>query len=123
MKALARNKQSFFYALPLGLVDELDEDGLYTGNQIPSYTEPEELRMNISPASGRTVLEWFGVNEQYDKVLVTDDADCPITELAILWIDAEPTAPHDYLVTRVSRSLNSTVIGLRKVSVSEANNA
>ena len=118
MKALARNKRTLYYALPLGLVDEVDENDLYTGVQVPSYTEPKELRLNISPASGQTVLEWFGVSEQYDKVLVTDDLNCPITELSILWVDAEPTEPHDYLVRRVARSLNSVVIGIMKVSVS-----
>lgn len=126
MKALARNKQTFYYALPTGtLTDVLDGDGLYTGEKMPVYGSPVQAQMNISPATGRTVLEWFGVNETYDKVLVTDDPNCPITELAILWIDTDPaitsgaaTNPHDYLVSRVARSLNSTVIGVRKVSVS-----
>ena len=120
MKALARNKQTFYYALPIGLADVVDADGFYTGEQTPSYTEPVEAEMNISPASGQTVLEWFGVNERYDKALVTDDINCPITELAVLWIGIDPAQePHNYLVNRVAKSLNSVVIGITKVSVSE----
>lgn len=127
MKALARNKQSFYYAIPTGtLTDVLDGDGLYTGEQMPVYGSPVQTRMNISPATGQTVLEWFGVNEQYDKVLVTDDVNCPITETTRLWIDTDPaiasgaaTKPHDYIVGRVAKSLNSVVIGVKKVSVSE----
>lgn len=120
MKALARNKQTFYYALPTGtLTDVIDEDGYYTGEQMPSYAEPVQAEMNISPATGRTVLEWFGVNEQYDHVLVTDDVNCPITETTILWIDAPTTSPHNYVVSRVSKSLNSVAIGVTKVSVSD----
>ena len=81
MKALARNKQTFYYALPTGtLTDVLDADGFYTGEQLPAYGTPVKAEMNISPATGRTVLEWFGVNETYDHILVTDDVNCPITE-------------------------------------------
>ena len=136
MKALERNKQTFYYALPTGLTNVLDEDGYYTGEQMPSYAKPVKAEMNISPATGRTVLEWFGINEAYDKVLVTDDINCPITETSRLWIDTMPViageplkpgdppagsteTPHDYIVVRVGRSLNSVAIGVTKVSVSE----
>lgn len=125
MKALARNKQTFYYALPTGLPNVLDEDGYYTGEQMPSYAKPVKAEMNISPATGRTALEWFGVNEAYDKVLVTDDVNCPINEATILWVDTTPEiidgateTPYDYMVARVARSLNSVVIGIKKVSVS-----
>ena len=50
MRALARNKQTFYYALYEGMTEELDEYGLYTGAQIPSYSTPVEARMNISPS-------------------------------------------------------------------------
>lgn len=126
MKALERNKQTFYYALPTGtLTDVIDEDGFYTGEQKPAYAAPVKAEMNISPATGRTALEWFGVNEAYDKVLVTDDIECPINEATILWVDTTPEiidgateTPYDYMVARVARSLNSVVIGIKKVSVS-----
>lgn len=127
MKALARNKQTFYYSIATGaLADVHDEDGFYTGEQTPAYGDVVKAEMNISPATGRTALEWFGVNESYDKVIVTDDINCPINETARLWIDITPTiengtteTPHDYVVARVGRSLNSVVIGVRKVTVSE----
>lgn len=131
MKALARNKQTFHYALPTGtLTDVYDSDGLYTGVQTPSYGEPIEVAMNISPGTGRAVLEWFGIATNYDKVLVTDDTSCPITEDTILWIGIEPTTttvnngvsttvnnPHNYVVNRVGKSLNSIAYGVTEVSV------
>lgn len=130
MKALARNKQTLWYALPTGLTDVTDSDGLYTGEQTISYATPVEVGMNISPATGRTVLEQFGIATNYDKVLVTDDMSCPITEDTILWIGLTPTTsvtnnnittvtnnPHNYIVTRIAKSLNSIVYGVLEVSV------
>ena len=130
MKALARNKQSLWYALPTTLTDVYDANGLYTGEQTPSYGTPVKVAMNISPATGRAVLEWFGIATNYDKVLVTDDMNCPITEDTIIWIGIEPTTsitnngqtttvnnPHNYVVNRIGKSLNSIVYGVTEVSV------
>ena len=131
MKALARNKQTLYYALQTGLVDVTDEYGLYTGVQTPTYGTPVKAEMNISPATGKTVLEWMGIATNYSKVLVTDDMECPITEDTILWIGIEPTTttvvngtsttvnnPHNFVVSRVAKSLNSIVYGVTEVSVS-----
>lgn len=132
MKALARNKQSLWYAIPTGtLTDVTDENSLYTGEQTVAYATPVNVAMNISPATGRAVLEWFGIATNYDKVLVTDDMGCPITEDTILWIGIDPTTttvnngvsttvnnPHNHVVNRVAKSLNSIVYGVTEVSVS-----
>ena len=129
MKALARNKQTLWYALATGtLTNVTDEYGLYTGEKTPEYGTPVKTAMNISPATGRAVLEWFGIATNYDKVLVTDDVSCPITEDSILWIGIEPTTtvngvsksnPHNHVVNRVAKSLNSIVYGVTEVSVGE----
>lgn len=130
MKALARNRQTLYYALPTGLVNVTDSDGFYTGEQTVSYATPVGVEMNISPATGRTVLEWFGIATNYSKVLVTDDMACPITEDTILWIGIEPTTtvtnngqttvvnnPHNYVVSKIAKSLNSIAYGVTEVSV------
>ena len=76
--------------------------------------------MNISPSNGRSALEAFGINERYDKVLVTDNVSCPITETSVLWVDVpySEDTPYDYVVTRVAKSLNSLVIGATRVDKS-----
>lgn len=124
MKALARNKQTLYYATYSGLESDYDAYGNYTGQLSPSYSSPVEVRMNISPAKGTADLEQFGISEQYDKVLVTDDMDCPITETSILWIDTTPGTtenpnPYNYAVVRVAKSLNSISFAVRKVDVNE----
>ena len=66
-----------------------------------------------------------GDSEIYDKVLVMDNPRTPIDEYAILWVDTIPRlnedgstdTPHDYVVKKVARSLNSVSIAISKVSV------
>ena len=45
---------------------------------------------NISQATGQSNTEQFGNLENYDKVIVTDDLNCPIDENSVLFIDKEP---------------------------------
>ena len=62
--------------------------------------------------------------ENYDKVIVTDDMDCPIDENSVLFVDREPETSldgdllYDYVVRRVSKSLNYISIAISKVRVS-----
>ena len=65
----------------------------------------------------------FGNLESYDKVLITDDMNCPIDENTVLFIDKEPQVVkdkplYDYTVKRVAKSLNSISIAVSKVKVS-----
>ena len=78
---------------------------------------------NISPASGAAQVEQFGQFVSYDKVIVTDDMSCPISEDTVLFVDKEPEYGgekplYDYVVKRVAKSLNSISIAISKVNVS-----
>ena len=67
----------------------------------------------------------FGESESYDKVIVLDNLKSPINEYSILWVDTLPhlnddgttDTPHDYIVKKVARSLNSVSIAISKVNV------
>lgn len=127
MKALNRNKQTLTYALYATKTEVYDGDGSFTGEYTLSYSTPVTVKMNISPANGRTALDAFGIVTNYDKVLVTDDMNCPIAEDTVLWIGIDPTTtvngvtttnPHNFVVNRVAKSLNSIVYGVTEVSVS-----
>lgn len=119
MKCLKRNKRPFWYAL-YGVETEMqDADGNYTGETSIGYSEPVKAKANISPATGQSNLEMFGNLTDYDRVIVTDDANIPIDENTVIWIEKDHlTEPHDYVVRRVARSLNSVAIAVRKVDVS-----
>lgn len=103
-----------------------DGEGYETGEKSLAYAEAVESKANISPATGSAQVEQFGSFISYDKVIVTDDMECPIDEHTVLFVDKEPeykdenhTQPiHDYIVKRVAKSLNSISIAISKVDVS-----
>ena len=151
MKCLKRNKRQFYYctiqrdehgqAVTREIVDEY---GNLTGQYIVLYNEPVSFEANISPATGQSNTEQFGNLENYDKVIVIDDLNCPIDESSVLFIDkaleygdnviigykesatvlGDPTPIiykpplFDYNVARVAKSLNSVSIAARKAEVS-----
>lgn len=123
MRALERNKQSFYYRLYTGSDMQHDDDGFETGENSSEYGEPVQLSGNISPARGDISIEQFGNSIQYDKVIVIDDTSCPIDEKAVLLVDHTPAydgkgqlvIEYDYIVRKVARSLNSVSIAVQKV--------
>ena len=124
MKTLIRNKRPFYYCLFSDTVTIEDEYGNETGEPRVVYGEPVKMLANISQATGQSNTEQFGNLENYDKVIVTDDLNCPIDESSVLFIDKEPEYSldgdpmYDYTVRRVAKSLNSVSIAVRKVNVS-----
>lgn len=134
MRGLNRNKQVLWYALYIGKTEIIDEYGNRTGQFTLHYDNPTMARANISPAGGETSITQFGEDERYDKVIVFASVDIPIDEYSVIWIDSEPAidkkgalvvnpetgeaiTPHDYVVKRVARSLNSTAYAVNKVNV------
>lgn len=117
MKCLNRNKVPFYYALFL----RKEQSG---NGYKPVYGEAVASRANISRATGNASVEQFGTNIEYDRVIYLDDVNCPIDENTILFIDVEPERNdngdyiYDYIVKKVSRSLNSVSIAISKVKVS-----
>ena len=133
MRCLARNKSTFFYAQQNGQTELMDEYNNATGQYKVSYTDPVETKGNISAAQGEMQTRQFGESETYDKVIVLDDPNVPVDEYSILWVDSRPEltvkgqlvtdengeikTPHDYIVKKVARSLNSVSIAISKVIV------
>lgn len=138
MKCLERNKRTFYYCLFAGKTPIVDEYGNETGESVITYGSPVEMKANVSQATGQSNTELFGNLENYDKVIVTEDVNCPIDENSVLFVDKEPeytnVATHtvtaittnevtvavpvyDYTVRRVAKSLNSVSIAIRKVDV------
>ena len=152
MSRKTRNDTAFWYCL---YTDEctpvLDEDGNETGELILHYAEPVEMHANVSPKGGNAQWqggyadrEAFGILDDYDRVIVVHDTECPITESTVLFIDKEPefaeadthevieaealygddkiaekhyvVPVYDYIVRRVARSLNEVRIAVSKVS-------
>lgn len=118
MRILARNKQTIYYALYTGDTENI-RDGLYTGEKVPTYASPVEIRASVSAARGTADIDLFGVNVSYTHTIIVDDLECPINEHSILWINADPDAkPHNYEVVQVAKSLNHIAYAVRKVDFS-----
>lgn len=143
MRTLQRNKRTFYYCLYRHSSPIEDEYGNETGETLVVYQEPVEMKANVSQAAGQTNAEMFGTLENYDKVIVTSDMSCPIDENTVLFIEKAPefvgtgdyaiageaiagiavagetmVPVYDYIVRRVSKSLNSIAIAIRRVNVS-----
>lgn len=125
MRCLERNKQTFWYANYESEQRPTDGDGYETGESRVVYSSPVQMRANVSPATGNSSVEQFGNSLQYDKVIVTDDLNCPIDEHSVLCIDSPPVTDisgklvkFDYIVKKVAKSLNSVSIAVSKVEVS-----
>ena len=125
MRCLARNKATFYYALYTGQDEIIDEYGNATGQYSVTYGNPTKALGNVSAAQGEMQTRQFGESESYDKVIVLDDVNTPIDEYSVLWVDTLPLpngdgstdTPHDYVVKKVARSLNSVSIAISKVNV------
>ncbi len=134
MRCMNRNKVKFYYALYKSREPILNEQGRKTGQYKVIHGNPIEGHANISAAKGETQTRQFGENESYDKVIVMDFITPPIDEYSVLWVDTLPTlnadgslkvndagkviTPHDYVVKKVAKSLNSVSIAISKVTVS-----
>lgn len=133
MVCMNRNKLAFFYALYVSKEQGTDDYGNPTGGVDVTYGNPQEFKANISAAKGETQTRQFGESENYDKVIIMGSDAPPIDEYSILWIDTVPQlddtgalttnddgeviTPHDYIVKKVARSLNSVSIAISKVNV------
>ena len=133
MRCMARNKVKFWYALFVKQVPHKDEYGNVTSEMDVIHGNPVKGFANISAAKGETETRQFGENVAYDKVIVMDNAAPVFDEYSILWVDREPElaedgslalddegevkTPHDYVVRKVARSLNSVSYAISKVNV------
>ena len=125
MKALLRNKRTFYYANIAGTAPITDEYGNDTGEVAITYSDPVEASANVSAARGTADLDAFGIGANYSKTIVTADLTLPIDKSTILWLDRTPDSAgeagnvkHDYAVVTVARSISSLTIAVKEVSVS-----
>lgn len=118
-----RNRTPFWYSLYQGITEVVDSNGLYTGEQQVTYADPVQVTdANISASNGTDQAEMFGVLTDYDRVIITHDMSCPITENSVLFVDKLPemsdgVPKYDYIVKKVAKSKNVIAIAIRKVDV------
>lgn len=125
MRSLRRNEKRFWYANYTGN-EEIRSGGKRTGQHKIKYGNPIEARANVSAARGSLDDEHFGINADYDRSITTCDKNLNLDESSVLWIEKTPEiaadgsteTPWDYVVVKVAKSINSTTVAIKKVSVS-----
>lgn len=123
MRCLEINKTVFYYALYDGREPIKDEQGKVTGQYKVVYKKPVKMRANVAAATGKTQMEQFGTFINYDRVIVSDELDCPIDENSVLCIDSPPSYDDgnlifDYIVKRVARYPNTISYAVARVDKS-----
>lgn len=126
MRCMDRNRIPLWYAVCTGEQEERDKYGHHTGRKYPTYGAPLLYALNISGDRGQAFLAENGIRTEYTRTLVTCDMALPFGVDTVLWIDREPfvtedgavkPVPHNYVVTNVSKTINSITITAREVSV------
>ncbi len=116
---LRRNKVKFYYATPVSGTDEY-------GNAVEcaSWSNPIEACANISPQSGGTQYQPFGIVEPYDRIINPLPKSFPMNAKLHLWVDTMPTlavdgsttTPHDYEVRLPAEALSHRFMTIKRVS-------
>ena len=126
MRCLDRDRRRAWVARYEGTRPVTDDQGRYTGRNEVARTAPAEFWPTVTPARGRAEDDYFGQRVEYDLTLTIDDPAFAVRESDCLWVDADPgdegdegyPLPHDYVVTRVARKGDFTVVAARRVDVS-----
>ena len=87
MRRLNERNKTYVYYMPFkGQEQTTDADGLYTGENVPTYDKVVEARMVVGIATGSAALEEFGINDGYAIKVVTDDVNCTLNTDSIVWL-------------------------------------
>lgn len=97
MRVLGRNKQTFYYSLYEGKEPILDHNGYETGEYKIRYSPPIKTSGVISPSKGKSQVDLFGRDVEYDRVIMLDDITCLIDESSIIFINYELSKSVDEL--------------------------
>lgn len=123
MRLLERNLKTIAYRNVISSEDILNEHGYRTGEKKVVYGDPIYVKANVSEEKTSVMtkidIDTFGILDNYDRYIMIADPHIKLDESTIFYIDTtDVEGKHDYVVKRVSRSLNQCRIMLTKVTVS-----
>lgn len=122
MRTLKRNKQKFYYSNYTGMTP-VKVGNEETGEYELTYSAPVECSGNISGAKGSSSVQLFGDSDNYSRTISLAGTAWAFDTQTRLWIGITPGTQqnpvnHNYEVTRVSKTINSTVLAVKEVEVS-----
>lgn len=131
MRQLERERRGVWFARFKSKEQIVDEDGALTGAWRITYDKPQLVTPTVSPRSGNTWGDGFGIGVDCDRTMVIDRLGTGIDETCVLWVDIRPkldeygeilyedgemAVPYDYTVTMVGESYNFTSVAMKKAS-------
>lgn len=97
----------------IGTVNEVDEDGHYTGEVKKLYGEPKRMGIHLYPSGGIIMEQLFGRDADYSKLAISEIL---LSKNSLLFLNT-PIEPYeenyDFLVERNKQSMNHNNYGLR----------
>ena len=111
MRSLQRNWRTISYATPQGTEPIYDDYGNETLEYKTVYSEPVEIKVNISANMGEDSVNVFGTQTEYSRTITYSGTTCPLVEGSIVWFGSQ-----EYIVVKVADSKNGYLIALREVS-------
>lgn len=120
MRCLARDKSAVWVSLYEESREVTDAEGRRTGEHVVVRSDPFEVDASVSAARGSVYEDGFGQSVDYDRAVLLDDVDVPVTEASVLWIDADPaTDEWDYKVSAIARTPNLLKVAVKRREVSK----
>ena len=122
MRTLQRNRREIWYALYSGVTDVVDDDGYKTGETDVTYETPVKTFMNVSGGRGVAEAQFFGIENPFTRVAVTDDMTTAFNTDTVFWFEKTPGEDMDdynYVCTGVVTTINGRVIALKEVDVTD----
>ena len=131
MRDLIRNNRKMWYATFQGATKEVDENGDYTGNEVPARVKPVEFHANLSATRGTqgftgtgASVDYFGADIDYALIISTAKMELPIDEHSCIWteqpvLDGEGYADPEtaqYAVTAVARGLYHMKYAIKRMA-------
>lgn len=123
MRSCKKNQRPIIVLNYLGKRETKDENGYKTGEKSIYYGEEIVFMGHISGAKGSSMVELFGTDISYDKVITISRAVCKklkIDENSVFFIDKKPQYSgdmplYDYKVKRIADTLNEVAIAITQV--------
>ena len=115
MRTLEKNKTALWYVEPIGMIEEVDGDGNYTGEVVANFSTPTLIKIHLYPAVGSVIEQPYGKDSNFDMMGIGSTVE--LSEHGLLFYEqpfADYELSYDYAIESVFKSLNVTRYGLRR---------
>ena len=113
MRTLEKNEIKCWRVYPTIYVDEIDSEGFYTGNKIPSFGIPTEISISMYPFDGSINRQPFGTDCSFDMLATSNNV---VLDKDTLLYYTMPTSnfetTYDFRVDKINKSINTYQYGL-----------